>query len=144
MTSKEFLKSKLFDLSAEYPATSIKYYFDTFDNDHFVCINPNSDLNTIIEKEALDLDRFFIRNFPSESLSFIKTDHNLQFDELVYEYIPSPIIDVKTINFSRIRKSYSAHYSESTEYNQPLYLVRKINKEEIVIEKEEDEFAFAA
>ena len=49
MTSKEFLKSKLFDLTAEYPATTIKYYFDAYDNDHFICIHPKEDLDNIIE-----------------------------------------------------------------------------------------------
>ena len=49
MNSKDFLKSKLFDLTAEYPATTIKYYFDAYDNDHFICIHPKEDLDNIIE-----------------------------------------------------------------------------------------------
>ena len=48
MNSKEFLKSKLFDLTAEYPATTIKYYFDAYDNDHFICIHPKEDLDNQI------------------------------------------------------------------------------------------------
>ena len=142
MTSKEFLKSKLFALSAEYPATAIKYYFDSFDNDHFVCIHPNSDYNSIIENEAMNLDRFFFFNFPSESLSFIEINSNLNFDELVYESKPTSILEAKTINISRlINKSFS-HYSEKSEYNQPLFLVRKIEGDNVLIE--EEEFAFAA
>ena len=87
MTSKEFLKSKLFALSAEYPATAIKYYFDSFDNDHFVCIHPNSDYNSIIENEAMNLDRFFIANFPSESLSFIEIKSNPSTNSYLYLYL---------------------------------------------------------
>lgn len=144
MTSKEFLKSKLFDLSAEYPATTIKYYFDTFDNDHFICIDPKDDLDKIIISEAMAIDREFIKRFPMESLSFISLKDNLLFDELVYQYTPSSILEIKTINISDIAKSYKSHYTEKTSYTQPLFLVRKISKEAIVIEKEDDEFAFAA
>lgn len=144
MTSKEFLKSKLFDLSAEYPATTIKYYFDTFDNDHFICIDPKDDLDKIIISEAMAIDREFIKRFPIESLSFISLKDNLLFDELVYQYTPSSILEIKTINISDIAKSYKSHYTEKTSYTQPLFLVRKISKEAIVIEKEDDEFAFAA
>lgn len=144
MTSKEFLKSKLFDLSAEYPATTIKYYFDTFDNDHFICIDPKDDLDKIIISEAMGIDREFIKRYPMESLSFISLKDNLLFDELIYQYIPSSILEIKTINISDIAKSYKSHYTEKTSYTQPLFLVRKISKESIVIEKEDDEFAFAA
>lgn len=144
MTSKEFLKSKLFDLSAEYPATTIKYYFDTFDNDHFICIDPKDDLDKIIFSEAMGIDREFIKRYPIESLSFISLKDNIFFDELVYQYTPSSILEIKTINISDIAKSYKSHYTEKTSYTQPLFLVRKISKESIVIEKEDDEFAFAA
>lgn len=144
MTSKEFLKSKLFDLSAEYPATIIKYYFDTFDNDHFICIDPKDDLDKIIISEAMGIDREFIKRYPIESLSFISLKDNLLFDELVYQYTPSSILEIKTINISDIAKSYKSHYTEKTSYTQPLFLVRKISNESIVIEKEDDEFAFAA
>lgn len=144
MTSKEFLKSKLFDLTAEYPATTIKYYFDTYDNDHFICIQPKEDLDNIIAKVAMIIDREFIKNFPNESLSFISLDESLSFDELLFEYIPTSIIEVKTINISKTTNNFKSHYSEKIPYNQPLFLVRKISKETIVIEKEDDEFAFAA
>lgn len=144
MTSKEFLKSKLFDLTAEYPATTIKYYFDTFDNDHFICIHPKEDLDNIIAKVAMIIDREFINFFPNESLSFISFDESLSFDELVFEYIPTSILEIKTINILKTTNSFKSHYSEKTSYNQPLFLVRKISKERIVIEKEDDEIAFAA
>lgn len=144
MTSKEFLKSKLFDLSAEYPATTIKYYFDTFDNDHFICIHPKEDLDEIIAKVAMDIDREFIKSFPNESLSFISLDEHLSFDELVFEYLPTSILEIKTINVLKTKNSSKSHYSEKISYNQPLFRVRKISKEEILIEKEDDEFAFAA
>ena len=144
MNSKEFLKSKLFDLTAEYPATTIKYYFDAFDNDHFICIHPKQDLDNVIAKVAMIIDREFINLFPNESLSFISLDQNLSFDELVFEYIPTSILEIKTINISKTTNSFKSHYSEKTSYNQPLFLVRKISKETIVIEREDDEFAFAA
>ncbi|HBR10665.1 MAG TPA: hypothetical protein DD740_00340 [Chryseobacterium sp.] len=144
MTSKEFLKSKLFDLSAEYSATTIKYYFDTFDNDHFICIHPKEDLDEIIAKVAMDIDREFIKSFPNESLSFISLDEHLSFDELVFEYLPTSILEIKTINVLKTKNSSKSHYSEKISYNQPLFRVRKISKEEILIEKEDDEFAFAA
>lgn len=94
MTSKEFLKSKLFDLTTEYPATTIKYYFDAFDNDHFICIHPKQDLDNVIAKVAMIIDREFINLFPNESLSFISLDQNLSFDELVFEYIPTSILEI--------------------------------------------------
>ena len=144
MNSQVFLKSKLFDLTAEYPATTIKYYFDAYDNDHFICIHPKEDLDNIIAKVAMIIDREFIRNFPNESLSFISLDENLSFDELVFEFIPTSITEVKTINILKTKYNFKSHYSEKTPYNQPLFLVRKISKETIVIEKEDDEFAFAA
>ncbi|UZU00051.1 hypothetical protein ODZ84_10990 [Chryseobacterium fluminis] len=144
MTSKEFLKSKLFELSAEYPATTIKYYFDTFDNDHFICIHPKDDLEKIIINEAMAIDREFIKKYSMECLSFIALDDSLHFDELVFEYTPSSILEIKTINISNVSASFKSHYTEKTSYTQPLFLVRKISREAIVIEKEDDEFAFAA
>ena len=145
MNSKEFLKSKLFALSAEYPSTFIKYYFDTFDNDHFVCIFPKSDLDIIISEEAQEIDQEFLKLFPLESLSFIEIDNNLMFEELVNEYNPNPMVEAKTINIARLLKKYhSQHYTEKSIYQEPLYLVRKIAKEDILIEREDDEFAFAA
>lgn len=144
MTSKEFLKSRLFTLSAEYPAAAIKYYFDSFDNDHFICIFPNSELSNIIRNEALEIDRHFINKFPSESLSFIEIDNNLQFDELVFEYQPTSKLEVKTINISKLVKTSNSHYFEKSIYKEPLFLVRKIEHKEIIIDKEENEFAFAA
>lgn len=144
MTSKEFLKSRLFDLAAEYPATTIKYYFDNFDNDHFVCIYPNSDLDGIIEKEAIDLDRYFISYFPSESLSFIEIDNNLIFDELVCEFEPAIAREIKTVNFSNILNKYLNHYTESQEYKEPIFRVRKLSRDISMLEKENEEFAFAA
>lgn len=117
MNSKEFLKNRLFNLSAEYPATTIKYYFDAFDNDHFVCIYPNADLEDIIAKKAIAIDRQFIENFPTESLSFIEVDYNLIFDELVAEFHPVINSMFKIINFD-VKKSFIADRSfESSFYN---------------------------
>ncbi len=92
MQSQEFLKIKLDGLAVTYPATTFRYCYDNFDKDHFVCIDPIIDLQVIIEKEAVELDRFFIRNFPSESLSFIENREDLVFDQLVLEYQPATSI----------------------------------------------------
>lgn len=144
MNSKEFLKSKLFALSAEYPKCFVKYYFDSFDNDHFVCIQPKEELENIIKNEAQAIDSEFIKLYPYESLSFIEIDPNLVFDELVYKYSPAAFIENKRVNISQFLKKYFYHYSEKSSYDEPLYPVRNIASEEVYIEKEDDEFAFAA
>lgn len=117
MISKEFLKNRLFDLAVDYPSTIIKYYFDGFDNDHFICIYPNSDLKEIIAKEAIDLDRYFISHFPSESLSFIDADETLTFDELVAEFYPVINSKFTTINFAVNDVVMDDNYFESSFYN---------------------------
>lgn len=144
MNSKEFLRNKLVGLTSKYPSTTIKYFFDAFDNDHFVGILPKSDLESIIENEAMDIDKVFLEQFPTESLSFIEIDETLEFDELVYEHKPNVISEFKRINLAKVLKQSSAQYSEKMPYLEPLYLTRKIAKEDVVILKEEDEFAFAA
>lgn len=58
------------------------------------------------------IDREFIRNFPNESLSFISLDENLSFDELVFEFIPTSITEVKTINILKTKYNFKSHYSE--------------------------------
>ena len=117
MKSKEFLKDKLSDLSIIYPATIIKYYFDTFDNDHFVCIYPNADLREIIEKQATIIDRQFINSFPTESLSFIDIEDALTFDELVAEFYPIISSKFTTINFEINDVVTADNYFESSFYN---------------------------
>ena len=67
---------------------------------------------------------------------------NLNFDELVYESKPTSILEAKTINISRLINNSFSHYFEKSEYNQPLFLVRKIEGDNVLIE--EEEFAFAA
>lgn len=143
MNSKEFLKSKLFALSAVYPATVIKYFFDAFDNDHFICIHPRKDLEAIWQHEARTIDREFITKFPAESLSFIEIDENLQFDELVYAIWPSPVVESKKVNISLVPSRSYQHHFQITPYTSDLTVI-KIEKEALIVEKEEDEFAFAA
>ncbi len=100
MESKEFVKVQVEKLSKKYPFTTIKYYFDSFDNDHFICINSKIDLNNIFSEQAMrDIDREFISKFPNELLSFVLLDDYLEFGEdgeLVYE---------KNYKFSRLKNN---------------------------------------
>jgi len=88
MESKEFVKKQVKKLAEKYPFTTIKYYFDSFDNDHFICVDSKIDLDKIYSKQAWEIDKEFISNFPNELLSFMLLEDYLDFGEsgeLVYE-----------------------------------------------------------
>ncbi|HHM0729192.1 TPA: hypothetical protein ACRFJD_002220, partial [Elizabethkingia anophelis] len=98
MKSREFIKKKLEDLTSIYSNSIVKYYYDKFDNDHFICICPISSLQEITDRYSMEIDLEFIEKYPEESLSFIELDENLEFDELIFSYIPESKINSKTIN----------------------------------------------
>lgn len=88
MESKEFVIEQVEKLSKKYPFSNIKYYFDDFDNDHFICVSSKSDLNNIFSEQAWAIDEMFISKFPNELLSFILLEDYLEFGEsgeLIYE-----------------------------------------------------------
>ena len=88
MQSKGFIKNKLEELIKIYHNISIKYYFDKFDNDHFLLISPSEVLNDVVKNHAISIDMEFINLFPSESLNFIISEEDDSYDELVFSYIP--------------------------------------------------------
>lgn len=143
MNSKEFLKKKLEELSSNYPNTTIKYYFDEYDNDHFVCIFPQHDLETIIDNEAMAIDRIFIKKYPSESLSFIEIDDNLMFDELVFAQYPI-LFNVQ----DRTEINFNINFSTSIKYLQmdaeAIVVSANMENADLIIEQDSEEFAFAA
>ncbi len=101
MQSKNFIKNKLQELIEKYNNISIKYYFDKFDNDHFLIISPSEVLNDIVKNHAISIDLEFMDLFPSESLNFILSEEDESYDELVFSYIPK-IDSVSCFNASTI------------------------------------------
>lgn len=152
MKSKEFLKNCLQELACKYSNSTIKYYFDTFDNDHYVMIAPESDLQNIMQNDAINIDREFITKFPYESISFINKNDALSFDELVFYHLPfTKMITTKVeeqekrvVNF-RIDNFYPRNFRvhNKIEYKEPLFRNKKVDTSPIPV-VEEDEYAFAA
>lgn len=143
MESKEFVKMQIEKLSKKYPFTTIKYYFDSFDNDHFICVDSKTDLDNIYSKQAWDIDKEFISNFPNELLSFMLLEDYLEFGEsgkLVYE---------KTYRFSKFEINnkninlFSVKNKNDFRYKQKLEFTLKQNNEEKFLLLEED-YASAA
>jgi len=143
MESKEFVKKQVKKLAEKYPFTTIKYYFDSFDNDHFICVDSKIDLDKIYSKQAWEIDKEFISNFPNELLSFMLLEDYLDFGEsgeLVYE---------KTYHFSKFEINnkninlFSVKNKNDFRYKQDLEFTLKQNDEEKFLLLEED-YALAA
>lgn len=141
MKSKNFLISNLKEIVLKYPLSTIAYYFDSFDNDHYICISPSEELNKVINNEALSIDRQFLKLFPAESLSFISFDDNLSFDELVFHYEPQENVLFKNIRVLKITVGNEDTYKFKTteEFLYPAIVFE--SKDEIL---EDEEYAFAA
>lgn len=141
MKSKNFLISNLKEIVLKYPLSTIAYYFDSFDNDHYICISPSEELNKVIDNEALSIDRQFLKLFPTESLSFISFDDNLSFDELVFHHAPQENFLFKNIRVLKITVGNEDTYKFKTteEFLYPAIVFE--SKDEIL---EDEEYAFAA
>lgn len=140
MEAKFFLKQQIEKLTEKYPFITVKYYFDRFDNDHFVCL-PSSELNEILLEEAKIIQKEFIQRFPHQLLSFIEIDEELDFDELVYE----KKIEVLELNqrnletFSVKDRNDFVFIENIAEIN-----IEKSNKLSTIAFELEEEYAFAA
>lgn len=93
-SSKEFLMERLELLAQSYPTSIIRYYFDTCDNDHFICVQPEETLVHILDNEAISIHKEFRNLYPRESLSFLDINEDLYFDELLFDYAPKPVLDL--------------------------------------------------
>ncbi|WP_288447891.1 hypothetical protein [uncultured Chryseobacterium sp.] len=152
MKSKEFLKNCLQELACKYSNSTIKYYFDTFDNDHYVMIAPESDLQNIMQNDAVDIDREFIAKFPYESISFINENDTLSFDELVFYHLPFVKMittkveeqDKRVVNFNItnfLSRNFRVH--NKMEYREPLFRSKKVDSSPMPFAGNE-EYALAA
>jgi hypothetical protein len=141
MKSKDFLISNLKEIGLKYPLSTIAYYFDSFDNDHYVCISPSEELNKVIDNEALTIDRNFLKFFPTESLSFISFDDSLSFDKLLFSHKPQENVLLKNIQVLKITVGNEDTYKFKTteEFLYPPLVFE--SKVEIL---ENEEYAFAA
>lgn len=143
MEAKFFLKQQIKKLTEKYPFITVKYYFDRFDNDHFVCL-PSSELNKILLKEAKIIQKEFIQRFPHQLLSFIEIDEELDFDELVYEK-KIEVLELNQLNqrnletFSVKDRNDFAFIENIAEIN-----IEKSNKLSTIAFELEEEYAFAA
>lgn len=84
-SSREFLKREIKKIIKNNPNIKIKYYFDCFDEDHFLCFKTQEELDSIDIKE---MDLRFIKKFPNELLSFTLLEDYLEFGDsgtLIFE-----------------------------------------------------------
>lgn len=141
MESKNFVIEQVKELAKKYPFSNIKYYFENFDNDHFVCIGSKSDLDRFFSSEVRKIDDVFIKKFPNELLSFILLEDYLEFGEsgeLIYETKLPTIhhrMNVKTLSLKE-EKDYE--FKENIEF---VLVKPKSNKPILVLD---EYYAFAA
>lgn len=146
MESKHFVKEQVEKLAKKYPFSNIRYYFDNFDNDHFICVSLKSDLNDLFSKQAWEIDQEFVKNFPNELLSFMLLEDYLEFGEsaeLVYEVKMPILLETHMVNF-KIPTVEKEKY-EFKENIEILNIARsKSNKHSIIMSEIEEDYAFAA
>lgn len=122
MQSKDFIKNKLIELIERYHNISIEYYFDKFDNDHFLLIHPSKVLDDILKNYAMSIDMEFIDLFPNESLNFIISESYDEYGDLVFSHIPSFSIDTYTTNILLSKdKEQTVKFKDFRTYSSELY-----------------------
>lgn len=145
MESKEFVIEQVEKLSKKYPFSNIKYYFDDFDNDHFICVSSKSDLNNIFSEQAWAIDEMFISKFPNELLSFILLEDYLEFGEsgvLVCDKNFSTSLETisKNLGVFSFKDQKNFEFKERTEH----FLAKSKQDESVLLSELDEIYAFAA
>lgn len=87
--STDYVVEQLKFLVAHYPEIKIKYYFEDFDNDHFICLDTRENEKLLYKEQYIQkFDKRFMLKFPDELLAFVLLEDYLEFatnGELIFE-----------------------------------------------------------
>lgn len=89
LKSTDYVVEQIKFLIARYPEIKIKYYFEDFDNDHFICLDTRENEKLLYKERYIQrFDKRFILKFPDELLAFVLLEDYLEFatnGELIFE-----------------------------------------------------------
>jgi hypothetical protein len=89
LKSTDYVVEQLKFLVARYPEIKIKYYFEDFDNDHFICLDTRENEKLLYREQYIQkFDKRFILKFPNEMLTFLLLEDYLEFatnGKLIFE-----------------------------------------------------------
>lgn len=78
--STDYVVEQLKFLVARYPEIKIKYYFEDFDNDHFICLDTRENEKLLYKEQYIQkFDKRFMLKFPDELLAFVLLEDYLEF-----------------------------------------------------------------
>lgn len=78
--STDYVVEQLKFLVARYPEIKIKYYFEDFDNDHFICLDTRENEKLLYKEQYIQkFDKRFMLKFPNEMLTFVLLEDYLEF-----------------------------------------------------------------
>ena len=89
LKSTDYVVEQIKFLIARYPEIKIKYYFEDFDNDHFICLDTRENEKLLYKEQYIQkFDKRFILKFPNEMLTFLLLEDYLEFatnGKLIFE-----------------------------------------------------------
>lgn len=87
MKTKEFLISKLDELTLSFPSLKVSYFIDDFSNSNYIKILPSVEFseNLTYKKHEINIILDFINKYPYEEIVFVSENHLLELSNLVYE-----------------------------------------------------------
>ena len=89
LKSTDYVVEQLKFLVARYPEIKFKYYFEDFDNDHFICLDTRENEKLLYREQYIQkFDKRFILKFPNEMLTFLLLEDYLEFatnGKLIFE-----------------------------------------------------------
>lgn len=86
MTSYNFLKGELENLSNQFSMINIAYGFDTVIDTHIVELTPESEYysNSELDSAWLSISKRFMAFYPNEDIAFVTSDSSLKLEEVDY------------------------------------------------------------
>lgn len=80
LKSTDYVVEQLKFLVVRYPEIKIKYYFEDFDNDHYICLDTRENEKLLYKERYIQkFDKQFMLKFPNEMLTFLLLEDYLEF-----------------------------------------------------------------